>query len=129
MSTNYKIYYDDSYVLISDDRAQMNENFAKVVSGDNDVGAFLHNPVFYTDEAKKEETVLIFSEKPDWVMDMLRKKVKVIIAGGGTLLCLMKMTNYCSSTARANGTCRREKWMRAKKLSAPPNARWRRKPV
>lgn len=83
MSTSYKIYYDDAYVLISDDQAQMNKNFMRVISGENEIGMFLQNPVFYSDEAKREETVLIFSERPDWVMDMLRKKVKVIIAGGG----------------------------------------------
>jgi len=83
MPDNYKIYYDDSFVLISDDRAQMNKNFGKVISGDSDIGAFLHKPVFYTEEANKENTILIFTEKPGWVMEMLKKNADVVLAGGG----------------------------------------------
>lgn len=83
MSQNFKIYYDDSFLLISDDRAQMNENFTKIISGEGDIGAFLQRPVFYQPNPVEHERILLFTEKPDWVMDMLRKHAKVIKAGGG----------------------------------------------
>lgn len=86
MSQSFKIYYDDSFVLISDDPAQMKENFAKVLSGENEIGAFLLAPVFYSPEAAEGKNILIYTEKPDWVMNMLRKTAKVVTAGGGLVV-------------------------------------------
>lgn len=83
MANNYKIYYNESYLLISNDRGQMNENFTKSIIGEEDVSNFLRNPIFYSETATKTENIFLYTERPDWVMNFIRKNSKVVIAAGG----------------------------------------------
>jgi len=83
MINSYKIYYDDSFVLVSNDREQMNEKFAKVIINENDIADFLRNPPFYSGNSAGHDGTLIYTEKPVWVLEILRKNVKIVIAGGG----------------------------------------------
>jgi len=44
MYSNYKIYHNDSYLLITGDRSQMNKSLPKVLAEQRDIEDFLNNP-------------------------------------------------------------------------------------
>ena len=82
MKNNYKIYFNDSYLLFSAKREQINNNFTKVVEGDKEAGTLLQNPEFLYDGVTNEN-ILVVSENPGQLMCDFLEKTDVIVAGGG----------------------------------------------
>lgn len=82
MVRDYKIYYNDSFVLITADRGQMNENFTKVFDSKTAINNFLAQPDILFDSITNEQ-ILILSDKPGEVACQLMEKVDIVIAGGG----------------------------------------------
>ncbi|MDB5282664.1 MAG: hydrolase, partial [Bacteroidota bacterium] len=82
MYCNYKIYFNDSYVLITCDRSQINKNFAKVLDTPKDIKAFLQNPAILFD-GKTNTPFLIFCDKPGENMCNFLDHFDIVVAGGG----------------------------------------------
>lgn len=82
MANNYKIYYNDSFVLITDDRAQMNENFTKVLDSPSAISNFLAQPDILFDNITNEQLFLL-TDEPQKALDSLISQLDVVIAGGG----------------------------------------------
>lgn len=82
MLRDYKIYYNDSYVLISCDEAQRNKKFDKVISDPHEVHNFLARPDQLFDSSTNE-TILLFHPKPGEEMCKFMEMTDLIIAGGG----------------------------------------------
>ena len=82
MHCNYKIYHNDSYLLISCDRTQMNKNFARILVEENEVADFLNNPSPLFNDKDKLNT-LIVCEKPGEAICSLLDRLDIVIAGGG----------------------------------------------
>lgn len=82
MVRDYKIYYNDSFVLITANRAQINENFTKVLDNQTSIKHFLAQPDILFDSITDEQ-MLILSDKPGEVACQLMEKVDIVIAGGG----------------------------------------------
>ena len=82
MYCNYKIYYNDSYVLISGDRAQINKNFTRVFTEEKEIRDFLKDPSILFD---KEACGNIFVAccKPGETMCGILDSMEIVIAGGG----------------------------------------------
>lgn len=79
---DYKFYYNDSFVLITSEPAQMKEKFAKVLESDIDIQAFIANHDFLFD-GSTNDSILILSSEPKKVFDALTEDLDVITAGGG----------------------------------------------
>lgn len=82
MLNNYKIYYNDSFVLLTTDRAQMNKNFTTIIEGDKESTNFLCKAEILFD-GKTNRTTLLLCERPGEVMCQFLDKVNIIVAGGG----------------------------------------------
>ncbi|HWB64880.1 MAG TPA: NUDIX domain-containing protein [Chitinophagales bacterium] len=82
MYCTYKIYYNQSHVLLTCDRAQINKNFTKVFEGTAQAGEFLSNTDFMFD-GHTNMAVLVVCEKPGEVICGLMEKLDVVVAGGG----------------------------------------------
>lgn len=82
MKNEYKIYYNDSYVLLSTKAQQINNNFSKVIT-DNTHGTDLFGLENFLFEENHKENMLIVSDKPGHIMCDLLEHVEVIVAGGG----------------------------------------------
>jgi 8-oxo-dGTP pyrophosphatase MutT (NUDIX family) len=82
MDSNYKIYYNNSVLLISSGTPQSNKNFGTVLSAASDVDDFLKAPDILFDGVSNGNILLITPE-PDKRLNMLRAQLKVIVAGGG----------------------------------------------
>ncbi len=82
MYCNYKIYYNDSFVLISGDRTQINKNFTRVFTEEKEIHDFLNDPSILFD---KETTGNIFVAccKPGETMCGILENMEIVIAGGG----------------------------------------------
>ena len=82
MYCNYKIYYNDSYVLLSGDRTQINKNFARIFTGEKEIRDFLDDPAILFD---KHTTGNIFVAccKPGETMCGMLDNLDIVIAGGG----------------------------------------------
>jgi 8-oxo-dGTP pyrophosphatase MutT (NUDIX family) len=82
MYCNYKIYYNDSFVLISGDRTQINKNFTRVFTEEKEIRDFLNDPSILFD---KEATGNIFVAccKPGETMCNILENMEIVIAGGG----------------------------------------------
>lgn len=82
MVQDYKIYYNNSFVLIRADRAQINENFTKVLDSEIAIKNFLAQPDILFDGTTNEE-LLIVSTEPERVLNTLIDQLDVVVAGGG----------------------------------------------
>jgi 8-oxo-dGTP pyrophosphatase MutT (NUDIX family) len=82
MYRDYKVYYNDSHLLISTDGSQMNKNFGKVISTQSEAELFLKNHDFIYD-GTTNINYLIIVEKSGELMCQLMENTDVIIAGGG----------------------------------------------
>jgi len=82
MYCNYKIYYNDSFVLISGDRTQINKNFTRIFTEEKEIRDFLTDPSILFD---KETTGNIFIAccKPGETMCNILENMEIVIAGGG----------------------------------------------
>ncbi|MCW5908500.1 MAG: NUDIX domain-containing protein [Chitinophagales bacterium] len=82
MRSDYKIYFNDSFLLMTATRPQMKEKFAVVLETESDINAFLNNPHILFD-GSTNAPVLLLSEKPGDCICRLMDKVEIVIAGGG----------------------------------------------
>jgi len=82
MYCTYKIYYNNSFVLITGDRAQINKKFAKVLDTEKDIEDFLDNPAILFD-GHTNENILVVCPKPGENMCHFLDKMDIVIAGGG----------------------------------------------
>jgi len=82
MLRDYKIYYNDSYLVISCDEAQRNKNFDKVISDPTEVQNFLANPTPLFDQ-NTHQTLLLLHPKPGEEMCKFMENTDLVIAGGG----------------------------------------------
>ncbi|MBK7147770.1 MAG: NUDIX domain-containing protein [Bacteroidetes bacterium] len=82
MKNNYKIYYNDSFILFSSKREQINNNFTKVVEGQQKAERLLRSPDFLYDGVTNER-ILLVCEYPGQLMCDFLEKTDVIVAGGG----------------------------------------------
>ena len=82
MLRDYKIYYNDSFVLLTADRGQMNKKFATIIEGDKEAANFLYDAEILFD-GKTNRTTLLVCDKPGEVMCHFLEKANIIIAGGG----------------------------------------------
>ncbi len=82
MVRDYKIYFNDSFVLLTSDRAQMNKNFITILTDKKETDKF-----FSTTETLFDGTtngnILVITESPDKVLRNFREHIKMVIAGGG----------------------------------------------
>jgi hypothetical protein len=82
MLKDYKVYYNDSFVVISCNEAQRNENFDKVISDPQDVQNFLtQSGVLFNTSIN--ETILLLHSNPTEAIHRLVQYADTIIAGGG----------------------------------------------
>ncbi len=82
MNEDLKIYYNDAFMLISNNRAQMNKNFTTILEDEKETGKFLENASFLFD-GKTNRNIFILSATPDKILRKLREQTKLILAGGG----------------------------------------------
>lgn len=77
-----KIYYNDSFLLATSNRQQMNKNFATILEGKKEIENFLHNCSFLFD-GKTNRNILMLTAEPVYVLEQLQEQTQVILAGGG----------------------------------------------
>jgi ADP-ribose pyrophosphatase YjhB (NUDIX family) len=82
MYCNYKIYYNNSFVLFTGDRSQINKNFAKIFILQQEIEAFQNNTDFLFD-IKNDINILVVCEKPGELMCGFIESLDIIVAGGG----------------------------------------------
>ncbi len=82
MKNDYKIYYNDSFVLLTASAQQSKNNFSKVIQDDQIAKAFLEESGIVFD-GKTNQNTLVVSEKPGQLMCDFMEHTDVIIAGGG----------------------------------------------
>ena len=82
MYCNYKIYYNNSYVLLSGDRAQINKNFTRVLTEEKEIKDFLANPSILFDK-EAHGNIFIGCCKPGETMCNILENLEIVIAGGG----------------------------------------------
>lgn len=82
MNEDLKIYYNDAFMLISSNRAQMNKNFTTIIEDEKETDNFLNNPAFLFD-GTTNRNIFILSATPGKILSRLCEKTKLIIAGGG----------------------------------------------
>jgi 8-oxo-dGTP pyrophosphatase MutT (NUDIX family) len=82
MVREYKIYYNDSMVLLTDELRQSNKKFTKVITGEKDADAFFTNSLQLFDGVTNEN-ILIVTDQAEQVMRRFLENVKLVIAGGG----------------------------------------------
>lgn len=79
---DYKIYYNDSRLVLTSDSAQMNKNFAKVFTNEKETNEFFNNPVPLFDGITNLD-ILFICNKPEELLIRLRKNLQLVMAGGG----------------------------------------------
>lgn len=82
MAGDYKIYYNDSFVLVTSNRAQINKNFATIVIGDIETEKFFATTNILFDGVTNEP-ILVITDNPEKAVKQLSERVKLILAGGG----------------------------------------------
>ena len=82
MYCNYKIYYNDSFVLISGDRTQINKNFTRVLTEEKEIRDFLNNPSILFDK-ETNGNIFVACCKPGETMCSILETLEIVIAGGG----------------------------------------------
>ncbi|MCX6200221.1 MAG: NUDIX domain-containing protein [Bacteroidetes bacterium] len=81
---DYKIYYNDSHLVLTSDSAQMNKNFAKVFTTEKETKEFLANPLALFDDSMNGN-ILAVCDKPEEILKRLMKNLQLVLAGGGIL--------------------------------------------
>lgn len=79
---DYKIYYNDSHLVLTSDSAQMNKNFAKVFTTEKETKEFLANPLAMFDDSMNGN-ILAGCDKPEEILKRLMKNLQLVLAGGG----------------------------------------------
>ncbi len=82
MLGDYKIYYNDSYLIITSVRPQMKEKFDKVFAGESAISDFLQQSDILFDSST-HQTILLLTERPGDTMCQLMETWDIVIAGGG----------------------------------------------
>jgi len=82
MNSDLKIYYNDSLLLVTSDRAQMNKNFTAIFEGEKEVNKFLNDARILFD-GKTNGQILIITNTPRKVLEKLYEQTQLVIAGGG----------------------------------------------
>src|SRR6476620_7504904 len=82
MSRDYKIYFNDSFVQVTSDRAQMNKNFATILGNEKETKNFFNSPDILFNGITNGN-ILALTEKPREIMDNFRSRINMVIAGGG----------------------------------------------
>ena len=82
MYCTYKIYYNDSFVVLTCDPSQLGDKFARIYDTKKGIEDFLTNISFLFD-GKTNDRILIVDSKPGEVMCNLLEKADIVIAGGG----------------------------------------------
>lgn len=82
MYCNYKIYFNDSYVLLSGDRTQINKNFTRVFTEEKEIRDFFNNPAILFDKETKGN-IFVACCKPGETMCNILENMEIVIAGGG----------------------------------------------
>ncbi len=79
---DYKIYYNDSRILLTSDSAQMNKNFGKVFTSEEETKEFFSNPAALFD-GKTNLDILVICYQPEELLKRLMKNLQLVRAGGG----------------------------------------------
>jgi len=82
MVKDFKIYYNDSFVLVTSDRTQMNKKFATIFRDEREIEKFFGSSETFFD-GKTNRNVLAITTHPEKVMRNFRGQVAMVIAGGG----------------------------------------------
>jgi 8-oxo-dGTP pyrophosphatase MutT (NUDIX family) len=82
MYCNYKIYYNDSFVLISGDRTQINKNFTRILTEEKDIKNFMADPSVLFDK-NAHGNIFVACCKPGETMCNILENMEIVIAGGG----------------------------------------------
>ena len=82
MYCNYKVYYNNSFVLFTGDRSQINKSFAKIFILQQEIDAFLKNSQFLFDK-KNDVNILVVCDKPGELICGFIETLDIIMAGGG----------------------------------------------
>ena len=82
MYCNYKIYFNDSFVLISGDRTQINKNFTRILTEEKDIKKFMSDPAILFDK-DTQGNIFVACCKPGETMCEILDNMEIIIAGGG----------------------------------------------
>jgi 8-oxo-dGTP pyrophosphatase MutT (NUDIX family) len=82
MKDDLKIYYNDSFVLITPDRTQMSNNFTTILTDEKEIDKFFSTTKILFDGITNE-TILVVSDNPQKLLRNFRAQVKEVIAGGG----------------------------------------------
>lgn len=79
---DYKIYFNDSHLVLTSDGAQMNKNFAKGFTNEKETKEFLANPLALFDNSINGN-ILAVCNKPEEILKRLMKNLQLVLAGGG----------------------------------------------
>jgi 8-oxo-dGTP pyrophosphatase MutT (NUDIX family) len=82
MYCNYKIYYNDSSLLLTCNCGQINDNLARIYDTKKEIDELLSKPDFLFD-GKTNQSIIVVDEKPGELMCNLLENVEVVMAGGG----------------------------------------------
>jgi 8-oxo-dGTP pyrophosphatase MutT (NUDIX family) len=82
MYCTYKIYYNDSLVVLTCDASKTDGKFARIYDTKKGIEDFLANISFLFD-GKTNDKIMVLAEKPGEIMCSLLEKVDIVIAGGG----------------------------------------------
>ncbi len=82
MKGDYKIYYNDSHVLLSSHARQSNKNFAKVFVSEKETNDFFNNPSPLFDGITNVD-VLVVTHQPLELICKLMQSTQLVVAGGG----------------------------------------------
>lgn len=82
MEKSFRIYFNDSFLLISNESTQSKKNFVKVMEDENSIKNFLTAPAVLFDGVTNGN-ILIVSKNHESVFRQLETQTKKVIAGGG----------------------------------------------
>lgn len=82
MTEDYKIYYNDTYVLVTSNRAQINKNFTTIFTDPVETEKFFTNtPTLF--DGTTNEPIAVLTVEPQKILKLISQRVKTVIAGGG----------------------------------------------
>ncbi|MFM2306348.1 MAG: hypothetical protein RLZZ367_1017 [Bacteroidota bacterium] len=82
MTEDYKIYYNDTYVLVTSNRAQINKNFTTIFTDPVETEKFFTNtPTLF--DGTTNEPIAVLTSEPQKILKLISQRVKTVIAGGG----------------------------------------------
>jgi ADP-ribose pyrophosphatase YjhB (NUDIX family) len=82
MYCTYKIYYNDSFVVLTCKPSQLDDKFARIYDTKKGIEDFLTNISFLFD-GQTNDKILLVDDKPGEVMCHLLDMVDIVVAGGG----------------------------------------------